>query len=211
MTQTVDQLWTTSNPVHWANAMARYWDLLLPSHVQLERDLEGLKVARLEAMDAQEWYDFLLYEYFKWKYTAANRYATTTNQLKRYVKDSELSKLLNIKERLLSFDTTDISRGLKIAAEIRGLGTAGASGLLALLYPQEFGTIDQFVVKALRDVPDLPEAAELMQMKPEGLTHRNGLILIDIMTRKAKQNNNAFGVSDWTPRKIDKVLWTYGR
>jgi hypothetical protein len=28
-----------------------------------------------------------------------------------------------------------------------------ATGLLALLYPAEFGTVDQFVVKALRAIP----------------------------------------------------------
>ena len=131
--------------------------------------------------------------------------------LKRYVADDRLSQLFDIKERLLSFDTTDISCGLKIASEIRGFGTAGASGLRALLYPSRFATVDQFVVKALRSVPGLQDASELLRMSPEGLTPRDGQILICIVTRKAQDNNATFGVSNWTPRKIDKILWTNSR
>ena len=207
----ISELWTTSDAALWDSAIDRYWDLLLPGNVQLERDLENLQPARLKAMNAQQWYDFLLTEYFKWKYTAPNRYATTTMHLNRYVTNGHLSQLFEIKERLLSFDTTDITCGLKIASEIRGLGTAGASGLLALLYPQTFATVDQFVVKALRGVPGLPDAPKLLCMNAEALTHRDGEILIRIMTHKARANNERFGVSDWTPRKVDKVLWTYGR
>ena len=35
--------------------------------------------------------------------------------------------------------------------------------------------------------------------------------LIAIMRRKAAENNQAFRTSTWTPRMVDKVLWTYGR
>lgn len=47
-------------------------------------------------------------------------------------------------------------------------------------------------------------------MKPEGLTPRDGVVLIR-MQRKAAENNRLFGGTGWTPRKIDKVVWTYGR
>jgi hypothetical protein len=53
-----------------------------------------------------------------------------------------------------------------IASQIRGLGTAGASGLLALMYPTHFGTVDQFVVKGLQQVDDLLEKAALGRMNP---------------------------------------------
>jgi hypothetical protein len=38
----------------------------------------------------QVWYEFLANEYFRWKYTAANRYATTTKQLAKYKKEGDL-------------------------------------------------------------------------------------------------------------------------
>ncbi len=50
----------------------------------------------------------------------------------------------------------DTRETLLAAKKTPGLGFAGASGLLALLYPQKFGTVDQFVVKTLRNVPTLP-------------------------------------------------------
>jgi hypothetical protein len=205
------ELWTTNDPAQWEAALSRYWELLLPGNIQLERDLENLQPSRLQSMDAEQWYDFLLNEYFRWKYTAANRYATTTMHLKKHATEGKLARLFDIKERLLSFDKSDIEHGLSIASEIRGLGTAGASGLLALLYPTTFATVDQFVVKALRGVPRLPEAEKLLRMNPEGLTIKDGKLLIQIMTEKAQANNALFGVTDWTPRKVDKVLWTCGR
>jgi hypothetical protein len=48
-------------------------------------------------------------------------------------------------------------------------------------------------------------------MNPDGLTDRDGVLLIAILRRKAQENNVAFGSDAWTPRKIDKIFWTYGR
>jgi hypothetical protein len=43
------------------------------------------------------------------------------------------------------------------------------------------------------------------------LTVKDGVVLIEIMRRKAAALNAAFEVDSWTPRKVDMVLWTYGR
>ena len=64
---------------------------------------------------------------------------------------------------------------------------------------------------ALREVKDLPEADALAEMKPLNLSVADGVLLVDILKRKAVENNQVFGTSSWTPRKIDMVLWTYGR
>jgi hypothetical protein len=122
-----------------------------------------------------------------------------------------LAALFTLKDRLLSLDTSDIAGALLLAQRIPGLGTAGASGLLALLYPHAFGTVDQFVVKALRLVPRLPEGILLRPMNQEGLTPDDGVTLIRIMRRQAAERAAAFGSATWTPRAIDQVLWTYGR
>jgi len=66
-------------------------------------------------------------------------------------------------------------------------------------------------VKALREVNGLPEADALQLMNEESLTIRDGVVLIQIMQRKAAQLNELFQTSEWTPRKIDMILWTYGR
>jgi hypothetical protein len=105
----------------------------------------------------------LLDEYFRWKYTAPNRYATTTAVLKRFVDENGLGHLDQLRSRLLTLDTTDVRSALRVACQIPGLGTAGASGLLALMYPRDFGTVDQFVVNALRQVDGLPEAQAIIK------------------------------------------------
>ena len=57
----------------------------------------------------------------------------------------------------------------------------------------------------------LPQRAALERMIPEGLKPADGVILIQIMREKAEENNRAFQMDSWTPKKIDEILWTYGR
>lgn len=211
MTISIANLWRSRDRRLWDRGLDEYWNFVSEKNLQLERDLENLSLDRIRVMDSAAWFDFLHKEYFRWKYTAANRYATTTKQLRRYKTDGELDKLLLIKEQLLRAKDQPISQGLRTAGQIRGLGAAGASGLLALMFPREYATVDQFVVKALLSVGGLPESERLAQMKPLSLTASNGEVLIQIMANKANENNETFGCTEWTPRKIDKVLWTYGR
>jgi len=51
------------------------------------------------------------------------------------------------------------------------------------MYPREFGTVDQFLVKALRKIHGLPEAAALGAMKPDSLWPSDGVVLIGILRR----------------------------
>ena len=209
---TLDELWHSNDPQVWAAALRRYWDYVQPANLALERSLDRLDLERIRGLDAQGWYDFLRSEYFCWKYTAKNRYATTTQSLAKHAAEpGGLDALHEIKNRLLRLDPTQVRAGLAVALKIGGLGVAGASGLLALMYPTHFGTVDQFVVKALRGVSDLSEAEALAAMNPDGLTAADGVTLVAIMTRQAAENNRQFGTAEWTSRKIDQVLWTYGR
>jgi hypothetical protein len=195
----------------WEQALQRYWDFVQPRNLELERALNALDLKRLQSLSPQGWYNFLHDEYFRWKYTAPNRYATTTIQLRKYIAGGELGELENLCKRILNLDCNDVRLGLATATKIRGLGTAGASGLLSLIYPAHFATVDQFVVKALRLISDLPEADAISKMNPQNLSVADGVLLIGILNRKAKENNRLFSTSAWTPRKIDMVLWTYGR
>ena len=162
-------------------------------------------------MDPQAWYGFLLEKYFRWKYTAPNRYASTTKSFKRYAENNHLPVLYAIKEQLFALDRNDIQSCLSVASSIRGLGVAGASGLLAVLFPMSFGTADQFDVKALAKIPELPERSLILAMNPESLKLHESVALIRIMRRKAAELNTALSTTEWTPRKIDMVLWTCAR
>lgn len=208
---TINELWHSRDENAWLQALERYMGYVKSTDIELVRELEPLDVDRVRQLDPQGWYDFLYHKYFRWKYTAPNRLATTRGSLAKYVETGTLDELFSIKEQLLSLPTHDIAQGLRIASSIRGLGIAGASGLLTLMYPEHFGTVDQFVVKALREVDDLPQRPAFERMNPDGLKLSDGVVLIQVMREKAAENNRVFGTSRWTPKKIDEILWTYGR
>ncbi len=209
--KSVAELWDSTDPAAWHAALERYWYYVKPQNLELEKSPDCLDMARIRELDADGGYDFLHNEYFHWKFTAAHRYAITTEQLQRYLDGYALNELDNIRKRLLALNGEDIAFELRTAQDIHGLRTAGASGLIALMCPQHYGTVDQFAVKALREVNGLPEAAALARMKPESLSVRDGVVLTEIYRRKASENNYTFRSTEWTPRKIDKILWTYGR
>lgn len=203
----ISNLWYSKNESDWINALNAYWNYVRPANLQLEQKLNNLELKQISDLDESGWYNFLHDEYFRWKYTAPNRYKTTTNSLKKYLQFNELTKLDNIRHRLINLDHPNIIVGLRIAHEIYGLGIAGASGLLSLMYPQYFATVDQFVVKALIDIKSLPEVDRLKMMKPNSLSLKDGVFLINILRQKATENNFTFNCTQWTPRKIDMILW----
>ncbi len=204
---TIDSLWNSRNEDDWKRALQNYWNFVHPGNIALERELNDLKIETITSLDSIGWYDFLHDKYFRWKYTAPNRYASTTLALRRYKDADELDRLYDIKKRLLNLTISDISRSLSTATQIRGLGIAGSSGLLSLMYPGSFATVDQFAVKALCEIHELPEREDVAKMRPENLTLRNGITLVNIMRSKAQTNNSIFETDFWTPRKIDMVLW----
>jgi hypothetical protein len=205
------KLWNSTDSKDWDGALDHYWALVKPSNLQLEREMARLDAETVRLMNAAQWYEFLLERYFRWKYTAPNRYASTTKLLRGYGENGQLALLYDIKERLFSFDKRNIAQGLSLASSIRGLGTAGASGLLAVLFPTYFGTVDQFVVKAFVGIPELQERNAIAAMNPESLTVRDGIVLIEVMRRKAAELNKLFSATKWTPRKVDMVFWAHGR
>jgi hypothetical protein len=206
----VEKLWECQSQDEWMQALDNYWKYVKPTNMDLEKELNDLNSDVVKNMNTEEFYNFLLNKYFKWKYTAPNRYASTTKFFKQY-KINGMKSLENIKKNLFSFNLNNIEEGLRITSEIKGLGIAGASGLLSLLFPKYFGTVDQFVVKALCGIDDLPQCSIVQKMNPGSLNLKDGFILIKIMRLKASELNSTLKADTWTPRKIDMILWTYGR
>lgn len=206
MSSTQD-IWNSENSDVWKRALDRYWSFVKDENRALEKELNQLDADKVRKMEGQEWYYFLLNRYYRWKYTAANRYATTTKFLKTYAEEKGVDALDDLKNQIFEGQARGIADGLKAALKLPGLGTAGASGLLSLLFPEEYGTVDQFVVQALLPIQNLPERELLKVMTPESLSPTDGLILIQIMSRKARELNEHLDTDFWTPRKVDMVLW----
>lgn len=201
------QIWNSNSERDWNRLLQSYWALVHVDNIQLEYSLNRLTLERVASMNERSWYAFLHDEYFPWKYTAKNRLATTRKQLERYAEEGHLDVLDDIRSQLLNIEPALIAPAIELAWGIRGLGISGASGLLSLMYPEHFATVDQFVVKALREVPD--HRAQLEAMNPMSLTLPNGVVLTEIIRAKAAELNARFRTYFWTPRTIEMALWAY--
>src|SRR5260370_41888680 len=122
------KMWKCQDENEWLDGLKRYWEYVLPRNVKLEEEFEWLEVKTVQTLKPRQWYDFLLEKYFRWKFTAANRYASTTRLLKQYEGAAGLQELYDFKRELFSFNKCDIRKGLEIASRHRrpkiGLGTA---------------------------------------------------------------------------------------
>lgn len=209
------RLWHCSKESEWLAALESYWQVESAKRNEaLERELESLDADSVKKLDSKGWYEFLLYKYFKWKYTAPNRYATTTTKLKEYESSGKLADLLVIKSKIFQFDLENISVGLRTAKSIKGLGIAGASGLLSILFPKYFGTVDKFLITSLQNIAidDSSLRERVANMNPDcSISNANGVKLIRILREKATELNRSFSNEFWTPRKIDKILWSIER
>ena len=208
---TLKELWHNGTEKQWQEALDAYYFMLRPEQRDIENYINNIDTETIKCLDENEFYDFLYNKYFVWKYTAKNRLATTRKCLEKYIHNNELLKLKDIQTRIFSIPKDDVGKCLGAACEIYGLGTAGASGLLAILFPANFGTVDQFVVRRLQEINHPVYDAELNKMNPEGLKNKDGIILVEIMKEKAKELNKKFNTDFWTPRKIDMILWSFGR
>ena len=205
------KLWYDGSESDWKSALDEYNEMpSVKRNKEKEERMRNLDPESVRKMSVQEFYRFLYNDYFVWKYTANNRLATTRKHLKRYEAEG-MSPLKKIQQDIFdafSNNPNDTKELFNITIQIHGLGTAGVSGLLAVLFPEYYGTIDQFVVYALRKL-NLPEQSVLEKMNPEGLTERNAVDLETILRRKANELNKKFNSTFWTPKRIDMVLWTY--
>ena len=210
----INELWASHDETRWRKALDRYWEVpSVKRNLELYEFMQTLDSEWVRNLDSRHWYDFLRDKYYPWKFTAKNRLASNVKRLKRYEDQGKLEYLNSIKKRLFAFNVAQIGTGLDIATEIDGLGPAGASGLLAVLFPQKFGCADQFVVKSLCEVASLPERAQVLAIKQrwkpglEVITAKESILLVGIMRRKANDLNVLFGPDKWNPRKIDMILF----
>ncbi len=134
-------IWYSEHEQPWNALLKRYWSLVKDENVQVELTLSRLRPADIASMNAEQWYNFLFTQYFVWKYSAKNSLATTRNKLKTYLENHELALLDQIRLDILSLNLHSIANCLQTTTQIRGLGVAGASGLLSLVYPEKFATL----------------------------------------------------------------------
>ncbi len=205
----VAKLWDSRQASDWREALNSYWDNpSVQGNQAIEHYMDELDIEVVREFDVAAWYDFLE-RYFRWKFNKSQWLSRRLEDLA----SNDCKKLLEIKVALFSledYELADIQRTLKMVSSprIKGLGYPGASGLLSVLFPNWFGTVDRFVVEALQQIETLPERLRIMQIDPREISERDSVLLIDVMRRKANRLNGVFGTTEWTPRRIDMILWT---
>ncbi len=210
------ELWNNGSKDEWTKALGNYWEMpSVQRNLELEHEMNELhhseNLDKIRKMNGKEFHEFLYNKYFVWKYTAHNRLETTRKQLGKQsydelqgIKDSLFVLYENIPEDL-ELLLVDVQR-------IKGLGVAGGSGLLSLLFPELFGTVDQFLVDSLCEISgSMTEEKRdyLCNIKKESIKLEEGVFLEKILQEKACELNERFGNKEWTPRKIDMILWSY--
>ena len=202
----LNRLWHEGSKSDWNNALKKYDE----QADELDRHLEALKPSEVKSMNGQRFYSFLYNDYSKWKYgNDKGRLKRTRNLLSKYY-PKRIDYLEIIKECIFcayKVSPNDTESLLEIVTRIKGLGVAGASGLLSILFPRYYGTLDRHLVNSLCIIKELPEQKALRNITPESLTIKDGIVLETILRNKANELNQRFKSSKWTPRKIDKILY----
>ncbi|SCW59105.1 hypothetical protein SAMN02910456_02033 [Ruminococcaceae bacterium YRB3002] len=205
--QQIQGLWNGNDENLWRSLENEgYMDQVGQDRTILEDRINNLNKSEVLGGTPDVFYKFLR-EYFEWKYTQANLRATTLRRLENMNSTEKRIVLgcFRALDEVLSDETESynyIRDSLTIAMMIPGLGVAGASGLLSVLFPDKFGTVDQFVVNNLKEI-----GVDTQVVHPENLSVDDAIRLERIMIDKARELNSVFTQKDWTPRKIDKVLW----
>ena len=107
------KLWFSHDASEWDAALKRYWDFIPSRNVTLEQAMERLDRELIRRMSSDEWFAFLENEYFRWKYTAPNRYATTTAVLKRKGgTETGRLELCRLKAQILNINPVNIHESI---------------------------------------------------------------------------------------------------
>ena len=214
----ISDLWHCGKELDWKEALTEYCKVTsVGKNIDLERRMQNITPEYVRNMTIDEFYQFLYNEYFVWKYTAKNRLTTTRKLLTRY-KVEGMDQLEKARVKIFKAyyeDPEDTEELLWKTQHIHGLGTAGASGLLSILFPKHYGTLDQYVVRALFEIKDLDEFPFIEKIHRKidspknsySLTIDDGVILENILRCKAKELNAKFNSDEWSPRKIDMILF----
>jgi len=217
---TINKLWLSEDEKLWKSILNDSWSRVKPGNFGLEKELYTIHRRVKKFKDIDNWYLFILDKYLPWKYTAANRLARIKSLFKEEYKVVKAKKRLDLIIKSM-FDEiltnpNNIKRCLKEPMKIKGIGIAGASGIISIFFPMHFGVIDQFVAKNVVRIKEFEKDPIVMNLKRKinkaenkdfYLSLTEGVFLIEIMRKKSKELNKKLKTKFWTPRKVDIVLW----
>ncbi|MGE5390896.1 MAG: hypothetical protein ACM3PE_07515 [Deltaproteobacteria bacterium] len=206
----INDLWDSQDLHLWNEAKEEYWRRVEQDNQQqleVEYKFKNINAHDVQSMPIDQFYSFIIDDYLKWKFGnlyLGNRQKTFSSY---YVEEKKLHLLQEIHNELFSFDLSNVEQGLAIATKLFGLRVIGASGLLAVLFPSHFGTVDRFIIQSLLHIDKLPEHNRVQSINSSDPTIADGVFLIELMKNKADELNQQFKANQWRPRDIDMILW----
>ena len=205
----IKSVWNSDEKIMWEKALENYQTAVKSNNTGVAEKLCAMSTDDFGAMSGQDFYRFLVGDYARWKYTDGrirNHVQSAIEEFHQTHTDHEIKRVL---DGILAINPDDIYLHLANITRINGIGVAGASGILALILPQYFGTVDRFTVENLQKVYDENSfyGKKLHNMDPQSLSIYDAMTVIQIYREKAEKLNRTLG-DGWTPRKIDMILWS---
>ncbi len=203
--ETLDELFKLKNENEWK----KYEDVIYVKlageqdrfiEKRIKKELKSLK-----EMGVGKFFKVLEEEYCGWiKMLPINR----RYMIEMY--DSEKRNFTDIYRDLVAFIYDEefcedycfeyYKKGFAILEQINGVGEVAASGLLAIIHPKRFGIINSNVQEILN---------EMFPGEFHGL--EKSALMEEKLLEISKELNTLFGGNFWTPRKVDKVLWSVAK
>ncbi|GAB6161212.1 hypothetical protein JCM12298_03710 [Desulfothermus naphthae] len=182
-----------------AKFIEKILELRSSKNIPLELELFRICLDDLKAMSPCEWYDFLLNKYFLWKYTNGKIRSYLTKQFESAYFNNKTS-LDKIKKEILVIDPLEIRESIATVLKIKGIGVGGATGLLSLIFPKYFGTLDQFLVIALQNI-----SSSLQNINPNNLNLDDAVRLTKILRKISSSLNNTIIINCFRVIRMNKM------
>ena len=205
----IKKLWNSKEETDWEDALewTNHQTEVKMSNTEIGQKLSRMTTDDFRKMNGQDFYRFLVGDYARWKYTDGrirSRVQHAIEEFHQRYTDLEFNKIL---EGIFVIDPDDIYLHLTNITRITGIGVAGASGILALVLPQYFGTVDRFAVENLQKVYDENSfyGKKLHKMNPQHISVYDAVTVIRIYREKAEEVTKIYR-RVVTPREIDMVL-----
>jgi len=205
----IQDVWTSQENSVWCAQIDAYW-----KHVEaqgkkaLEEEMSNLSSQIVRDYGDQGWRDFLAMKYISWKHQPGPFWRSIqTKFLARYAPEEQQALLGTIKRRVFACDPEKTRELLEAVDEIYQFGVPSASGLLSLLFPSYFGTVDRFAIQFLQRIEELKDNTKIQRIKPKNISLDDAVQAISIMRVQAAKNNHLFRTDYWTARRIDMILY----
>lgn len=213
---TTSELWNSSEIEVWHEGLNSYWNIAsVQCNLAIEIELDELYKSRGSVLlwDADLWYEFFLDKYLPWKLSSQPTYSHFRENFVRLY-DENRERLREVMDRLSRLNRRNPEECIELLIGLDYIGIPMATGLLALLFPEDFGTLDRIILRNLKSIPDISSLFGLQNIDEQFLSRKTRRAVnlasnfIHLFRRKAEELNTLFETDAWTPRKIDMALWS---